>query len=96
MAQKATLLTSPVSSQVDQIIPIASDSDDVDDLNAQIPGWAQGLNSTDSPIVIADCNTGFPLSDLRDGLHPNAEGDEVMASRIGPLLLDYIGESLAV
>ncbi|KAL2167875.1 hypothetical protein VTG60DRAFT_662 [Thermothelomyces hinnuleus] len=53
------------------------------------------LNSTDSPIVIADCNTGVPTWDLRDGVHPNAAGDKILASRIGPLLLDYIKGSLA-
>jgi lysophospholipase L1-like esterase len=77
------------------VIPLSFSNSAITALNARIPAWAKGLNSTESPIVIADCNTGFPTSDLRDGVHPNAAGDKILASRIGPLLLNYIGESLA-
>jgi len=45
--------------------------------------------------VIADCYSGFSTSMLRDGVHPNLEGDKVIASRVGPLLLNYISQSLA-
>jgi len=31
---------------------------------------------------------------LRDGVHPNLQGDELIASRVGPLLLDYVAQSL--
>lgn len=80
---------------MDLVIPLAFDDSGIVALNAAIPAWAQGLNSTESPIVIADCNTGFSTSMLRDGVHPNAQGDQLIASRIGPLLLNYINESLA-
>jgi lysophospholipase L1-like esterase len=79
---------------VDQVIPLPLSSAGIVNINKAIPAWASGLNSTDSPIVIADCNTGFPSSDLRDGVHPNLDGDKIIASRIGPLLLNYIKESL--
>jgi len=32
---------------------------------------------------------------LRDGVHPNLDGDKLIASRVGPLLLDYVKQSLA-
>ncbi|AEO64701.1 084d190e-7e62-4720-a8ed-f31e7ddc4fb8 [Thermothielavioides terrestris] len=81
---------------VDLVIPLGiGSSSGITALNARIPDWAKGLNSTESPIVIADCSTGFPTSDLRDGVHPNLAGDQILASRIGPLLLNYIRESLA-
>lgn len=80
---------------VDLVIPLSFSNSAITALNAAIPAWAKGLNSTESPIVIADCNTGFPTSDLRDGVHPNAAGDKILASRISPLLLNYISESLA-
>ncbi|CAK7231240.1 hypothetical protein SCUCBS95973_007844 [Sporothrix curviconia] len=79
---------------VDQVIPLPLSSAGIVAINKAIPAWAAGLNSTDSPIVIADCNTGFPTGDLRDGVHPNLDGDKILASRIGPLLLSYIKESL--
>ncbi|KAK4234905.1 carbohydrate esterase [Achaetomium macrosporum] len=82
---------------VDLVIPIALGSNSqIQALNARIPDWARGLNSTDSPIVIADCYTGFSTSYLRDGVHPSLDGDKVIASRVGPLLLDYVKGSLTV
>ncbi|MEU6859248.1 cellulose binding domain-containing protein [Glycomyces sp. NPDC046736] len=45
------------------------------DLNAQIPAWAAGLTTADSPIVVVDQHTGFdPAVDAYDGVHPNEAG----------------------
>ncbi|KAK3381846.1 carbohydrate esterase family 3 protein [Podospora didyma] len=80
---------------VDLVIPLsAGSSSGITAINAAIPAWAKGLNSTDSPIVIADCNTGFKTSDLRDGVHPSISGDRIIASRVGPLLLNFVKQSL--
>ncbi|KAK3316969.1 carbohydrate esterase family 3 protein [Apodospora peruviana] len=80
---------------VDLVIPLSAGSNSaITALNAAIPAWAKGLNTTDSPIVIADCYTGFKTSDLRDGVHPSVAGDRVIASRIGPLLLEFVRQSL--
>ncbi|KAK4154073.1 SGNH hydrolase-type esterase domain-containing protein [Chaetomidium leptoderma] len=80
---------------VDLVIPLSAGSNSaIQALNARIPEWAKGLNSTESPIIIADCYTGFQTSDLRDGVHPNLSGDKIIASRVGPLLLDYVRQSL--
>lgn len=80
---------------VDLVIPLSMGSNsNIQALNARIPDWAKGLNSTESPIVIADCYNGFSTSMLRDGVHPNLEGDKVIASRVGPLLLNYVRQSL--
>ena len=60
----------------------------IQDLNKAIPTWAQGMNSTDSPIWIVDQYTGFSgSSDLRDGVHPNASGDKKMADKWYPALI---------
>lgn len=76
---------------VDLVIPLGTGSTTgITALNNAIPAWARGLNTTNSPITIADCNTGFPTSDLRDGVHPNAAGDAIIASRIFPVLLNTI------
>ena len=81
--------------KVDLVIPLsAGSSSGITAINAAIPAWAKGLNSTDSPIVIADCNTGFKTSDLRDGVHPSISGDRIIASRVGPLLLNFVKQSL--
>lgn len=82
-------------SQVDLVIPLSLGSNSaIQQLNARIPDWAKGLNSTESPIVIADCYNGFSTSDLRDGVHPSLSGDRIIASRVGPLLLNYVKQSL--
>ncbi|KAK4119224.1 carbohydrate esterase family 3 protein [Parathielavia appendiculata] len=79
---------------VDLVIPASFNNNGIQAINARIPEWARGLNSTESPIVIADCYTGFSTSDLRDGVHPSLSGDRIIASRVGPLLLSYVRQSL--
>ncbi|KAJ4360705.1 uncharacterized protein N0V89_001272 [Didymosphaeria variabile] len=75
---------------VAQIIPmgIGSYNTKIQQLNAQIPTWAAGLNKTESPIWVVDQYTGFSgSSDLRDGVHPNASGDQKMMNVWYPGLL---------
>ncbi|KAK0644085.1 SGNH hydrolase-type esterase domain-containing protein [Cercophora newfieldiana] len=78
---------------IDLVIPLGTNAKIVA-INDAIPAWAKGLNSTESPIVIADCYTGFKTSDLRDGVHPSIAGDRIIASRVGPLLLNFVKQSL--
>ncbi|KAL1839643.1 hypothetical protein VTJ49DRAFT_1304 [Mycothermus thermophilus] len=80
---------------VDLVIPLSFNNGPITQLNARIPEWARSLNTTESPIVIADCYTGFnAMSDLRDGVHPSLSGDRLIASRVGPLLLNYVRQAL--
>ncbi len=71
--------------QVAQIIPMkpsncAECGDRVVALNKAIPGWAASKNTTESPIVVVDCWTGFdPSKDTGDGVHPNSSGNEKLA-----------------
>lgn len=62
-------------------------------LNAAIVPWAKSLNSTRSPIYIADTNTGFTGADEVDGVHPNANGDRKIAGRLYPILLQIINQN---
>lgn len=81
--------------KVDLVIPLSFGNQGIEQLNARIPEWARSMNSTESPIVIADCYTGFnSFSDLRDGVHPSLSGDRLIASRVGPLLLNYVRQAL--
>jgi lysophospholipase L1-like esterase len=77
--------------QVAQIIPIGlstSYNAKIQDLNKAIIPWAQGLNTTASPIWVVDQYTGFSgTSDLRDGIHPNDAGDVKMANVWYPALV---------
>tara|TARA_R110002003_G_scaffold143_15_gene13299 strand:+ start:1556 stop:2386 length:831 start_codon:yes stop_codon:yes gene_type:complete len=71
----------PAHQQVAQIIPIGigSYNTQIQALNAAIPAWARGLNSTASPIWVVDQYAGFnAATDLRDGVHPNDAGDVKM------------------
>ncbi|EHL01423.1 SGNH hydrolase [Glarea lozoyensis ATCC 20868] len=71
---------------VAQIIPNNYINPGVQALNKAIPAWAVSKNTTSSPIWVVDQYTGFRTSDLSDGIHPNAAGDAVMASRWFPAL----------
>jgi hypothetical protein len=45
------------------------------DFNAQIPAWAAGLTTAESPIIVVDQHTGFnPAVDTYDGVHPDEDG----------------------
>ncbi|GAA0945048.1 cellulose binding domain-containing protein [Virgisporangium aurantiacum] len=51
-------------------------------LNAAIPGWANGLTTSQSPIVVVDQWTGFNITtDTGDGVHPNDAGFRKMAAK---------------
>ncbi|KAI1780745.1 carbohydrate esterase family 3 protein [Hypoxylon cercidicola] len=72
---------------VAQIIPISYGNyiPQIQSLNAAIIPWAQGLNTTESPIWVVDQYTG---TDLRDGIHPNAAGDTKMMNVWYPALVN--------
>jgi lysophospholipase L1-like esterase len=72
--------------QIDTVIPCSIDNAQITALNAAIPAWATAQNTTSSPIWIANTATGFPVSDLRDGVHPNAAGDAIIAAALTPVL----------
>ncbi|KAF2449733.1 carbohydrate esterase family 3 protein [Karstenula rhodostoma CBS 690.94] len=83
---------------VAQIIPMGMGSYNtkIQQLNAQIPPWAAGLNKTESPIWVVDQYTGFSGSaDLRDGVHPNAGGDKKMMDVWYPALLQAFAAAKA-
>ncbi|KAL1797126.1 hypothetical protein ACET3X_003732 [Alternaria dauci] len=68
---------------VAQIIPmgIGNYNSKIQELNRAIVPWAQGLNTTQSPVWVVDQFTGFSGSaDLRDGVHPNDSGDVKMTN----------------
>lgn len=69
----------------------------VETLNKRIPSWAEQKSSADSPIAIADCSTeaGYTLDMNRDGMHPNAAGDHLIANQVGPLLVRYVRDVIA-
>jgi lysophospholipase L1-like esterase len=51
----------------------------------RIPGWAAGLTTAQSPIVVVDQWTGFDaVADTGDGVHPNDAGFRKMADRWYP------------
>jgi lysophospholipase L1-like esterase len=77
---------------VAQIIPMSASAcatcpADVVALNNAIPGWAAGLTTAQSPIVVADLWTGFnTATDTGDGVHPNDAGYRKMANSWYPTL----------
>ncbi|PRX96500.1 SGNH/GDSL hydrolase family protein [Allonocardiopsis opalescens] len=72
---------------VAQIIPMdparscADCGNRVRELNAAIPGWAAGISTARSPVVVVDQWTGFDTgADTYDGVHPSASGDAKIAA----------------
>lgn len=87
----------PNKPQVDKLIPLPFNNGPVQALNAEIPAWAERHNSTESPIVVADCSedNGYTAQMLRDGVHPDDVGDRLIADQIGPLLVRYVRDLIA-
>lgn len=51
-------------------------------LNKYIPIFAKALNTPESPVILIDQFTGFdPKTDVYDGVHPSASGEEKMAQK---------------
>nr|WP_299382896.1 GDSL-type esterase/lipase family protein [Allomuricauda sp.] len=74
-----------------QIIPLNTEFPSQNALVAQInERWSKlagELNTSESPIVLVDCNTGFSAADLEDAWHPNVQGGEKMAQRFADAIL---------
>jgi cellulase/cellobiase CelA1 len=81
---------------VAQIIPMSAAAcstcpADVVELDNAIPGWAAGLTTAQSPIVVVDQWTGFDaVADTVDGVHPNNGGFQKMANRWYPPLAQVL------
>ncbi len=82
---------------VAQIIPMNPPScptcaAEVQSLDQAIPGWAAGLTTAQSPIVVVDQWTGFDdATDTGgDGVHPNDTGFAKMAARWYPPLAQVL------
>jgi lysophospholipase L1-like esterase len=83
---------------VAQIIPISRSvcstcSADVVAFDEALPGWAAGLTTARSPIVLVDQWTGFDaVADNTDGIHPSNAGYQKMADRWYPALAKVLDE----
>jgi lysophospholipase L1-like esterase len=61
------------------------------DLNSQIPAWAAGLSTTQSPIGVVDQYTGFDTTtDTADGCHPNDSGTQKIWQKWYPALVNLL------
>ena len=64
---------------VAKIIPYPAQSNQVTTYNNAVPGVVQMRASAGKHVVLVDQFTGFPNSELADGIHPNAAGYQRMA-----------------
>lgn len=66
---------------VAKITPLANTDQNqmVNNYNAQIPGIVQSKQSEGKPVYMVDINSVVSVSDLPDGIHPNAKGYGNMA-----------------
>ena len=79
---------------IDTVIPLSFGQAGITAINNQIPAWAAQQNKTGSPIYVLDVANGYPASANRDGVHPGAQGDQIIASKLSPLLIQLIKESI--
>lgn len=67
------------------MVPLPANMGPVKRLNDMIPDWAVEQNKTESPIYVNDIYP-FPNTLLRDGIHPNDEGEDRIADGVNSLL----------
>lgn len=75
------------------MIPTSWSDATIESANSQIPAWATAHSTAQSTVVVADCSraAGFTNAMLRqDGVHPNSQGDQFIASKVGPVLIQQI------
>ncbi len=75
---------------VAQLTPFPAQDAQVQTYNAAIPALVEQRANEGKHIVLVDMYTGFPESLIGDGVHPDADGYELMADR----WYEAIGESL--
>jgi lysophospholipase L1-like esterase len=88
---------------VAQIIPMnppgcTTCAAEVQSLDQAIPGWAAGLTTSQSPVVVVDQWTGFDdaTDTAGDGVHPNDAGFAKMAARWYPPLAQVLSGIIPV
>lgn len=64
---------------VAQIIPEPSKASDIDTFNQGVVGVVGDRTTAGKHVLLVDQFTGFPTSELGDGVHPNQAGYERMA-----------------
>lgn len=70
-----------------QIIPREDHQLAVLDLNQRYADLAAELDSSESPVRVVDCHSGFdPTLDTYDGVHPNESGERRMAAALADAL----------
>ncbi|KAL7628891.1 hypothetical protein AAE478_000406 [Parahypoxylon ruwenzoriense] len=70
---------------VETVLPLPTNMNPVKRLNDMITDWAREQNKTESPIYVADLYP-YPNSALRDGIHPNDAGEDIIVDALSPLL----------
>ncbi|KAL2261272.1 hypothetical protein VTK26DRAFT_4493 [Humicola hyalothermophila] len=82
---------------IDKLIPTSWSDATIEAVNSAIPNWVQTHTTAESPIEIADCSraAGFTNGMLQgDGVHPNGQGDQFIASKVGPKLVAFVEDVL--
>lgn len=75
---------------VAKLVPLSFNDAAVVAYNNALPPVVQARASAGKHVVLVDMHTGFPTSELADGVHPNAAGYARMANR----WYDAIGDML--
>ena len=64
---------------VSNIVPLSFSQNNVDQYNAAIPALVEARAAQGANIVFVDQFSGFPASELADGVHPSPAGYDRMA-----------------
>lgn len=66
----------------------------VDAVNAGLPGWAAEATTPESPVTLVAVHEGFDAeTDTYDGAHPNEAGEAKLAAAFTPAIVAALGDA---
>jgi lysophospholipase L1-like esterase len=75
---------------VSTILPLSFGSRGVETYNAALPAVVEARAAQGKHVELVDAFTGFPTSELGDGVHPNQQGYERMAGTFYEAIADVL------
>jgi hypothetical protein len=75
---------------VSNIIPFPGQAGQTNTFNMAVPGVVKTRTDAGKHVIFVDQFTGFPESELGDGVHPNEAGYKRMASKWYPVIEPYL------
>ena len=94
LVQRINILRPGVTTILSTVTNRSDQQSKIPPFNAELPGVVQNLNNMGYNVVLVNAYAALTLSDLADGVHPNAGGYDKLADVWYPQLKAYLNGDL--